>query len=111
MSSLIKTMYNSHIFSNVRKEENINTGNEIRFTKVLTKYSTEYNNIMFIQNLCNKLSLDKNDLFTYFLDLKQKYKVEEITSLFQNENYDISKLDIARLYRYLDIYYGLERDV
>ena len=108
MSSLIKTMYNSHIFTNVRKEQTIDTNNEIRFTKVLTKYSTEYNNIIFIQNLCNKLSLDKNDLFTYFLHLKNKYKVDEITNLFQNENYDISKLDIARLYRYLNIYYSIE---
>ena len=48
----------------------------IRFTKVLTKYSTEYNNIVFIQSLCNKLSLDKNDLFSYFLHLKNQYKIE-----------------------------------
>ncbi len=43
-----------------------------------------------------------------FLDLKKKYKIDEITNLFQNENYDISKLDIARLYRYLNIYYSIE---
>ena len=108
MSSLIKTMYNNHIFTNIRENQTIDNNKEIRFTKVLTKYSTEYNNIIFIQNLCNKLSLDKNDLFTYFLDLKKKYKIDEITNLFQNENYDISKLDIARLYRYLNIYYSIE---
>ena len=101
-------MYNNHIFTDIRGNQTIDNNKEIRFTKVLTKYSTEYNNIIFIQNLCNKLSLDKNDLFTYFLDLKKKYKIDEITNLFQNENYDISKLDIARLYRYLNIYYSIE---
>ncbi len=72
MSSLIKTMYNNHIFTDIRGNQTIDNNKEIRFTKVLTKYSTEYNNIIFIQNLCNKLSLDKNDLFTYFFRFKKK---------------------------------------
>ena len=75
---------------------------EIRFTKVLTKYSTEYNNSLFIQELCQKLSLDKKDTFSFFLELRLKYKDEEIYSMF--ESYDISKLDINRIYRYLDKY-------
>ena len=49
MTSLIKTMYNNYIFSENKKNKKINIDNEIRFTKVLTKYSTEYNNITFIQ--------------------------------------------------------------
>ena len=75
---------------------------EVRFTKVLTKYSTEYNNSIFIQNLCQELSMDKNDMFAFFLDLKNKYSDNEIFLLF--ENYDISKLDINRIYRYLEKY-------
>lgn len=35
---------------------------EIRFTKILTKYSSEYNNFWFIRNLCQTLGIDKNDL-------------------------------------------------
>ena len=75
---------------------------DIRFTKVLTKYSTEYNNSLFIQDLCQKLSLDKKDTFSFFLDLRLKYPDEEIYAIF--ELYDINKLDINRIYRYLDKY-------
>ena len=106
MSSLLKTMYNNYIFADNRGDKEINIKEEMRFTKVLTKYSTEYNNITFIQILCNKLSLDKNDLFSYFLFLRTNYNIDDIYNMFSNENQDISKLDIARLYRYLDKYYG-----
>uniref|UniRef100_A0A6C0JHW5 Uncharacterized protein n=1 Tax=viral metagenome TaxID=1070528 RepID=A0A6C0JHW5_9ZZZZ len=75
---------------------------EVRFTKVLTKYSTEYNNSIFIQNLCQQLGMDKKDLFAFFLDLKNKYDDNEIALLF--ENYEITKLDINRIYRYLEKY-------
>ena len=110
MSSLIKTFKNNKIyhdtfFSNEQKKEckkqHFNPS-EVRFTKVLTKYSTEYNNSIFIQNLCHELSMDKTDLFAFFLDLKNKYNDNEICLLF--ENYDISKLDVSRIYRYLDKY-------
>ena len=102
MSSLIKTFSCNRIFHNniqTKKESKIN---EIRFTKVLTKYSTEYNNSVFIQELCQKLSLDKKDTFSFFLDLRNKYTDEEINTIF--ESYEISKLDINRIYRYLDKY-------
>ena len=46
--------------------------------------------------------MDKNDMFAFFLDLKNKYTDNEIVLLF--ENYDISKLDINRIYRYLEKY-------
>jgi len=46
--------------------------------------------------------MDKKDIFSFFLDLKRKYEDHEMLSLF--ENYDISKLDINRIYRYLEKY-------
>jgi hypothetical protein len=104
MSSLIKTFKNNRIYHEtfgVKKKQKYNPA-EVRFTKVLTKYSTEYNNSIFIQNLCQELSMDKYDMFAFFLDLKTKYNDNEIVSLF--ENYDISKLDINRIYRYLEKY-------
>ena len=104
MSSLIKTFKNNKIFHDTissKKKQKYNPL-EVRFTKVLTKYSTEYNNSIFIQNLCQELSMDKNDMFAFFLDLKNKYNDNEIINLF--ENYDISKLDINRIYRYLEKY-------
>jgi dephospho-CoA kinase len=102
MSSLIKTFKNNKLYHETfanKKKQKYNPA-EVRFTKVLTKYSTEYNNSIFIQNLCQELSMDKNDMFAFFLDLKNKYNDNEILALF--ENYDISKLDINRIYRYLE---------
>jgi DNA polymerase III delta prime subunit len=105
MSSLIKTFKNNKIYHDdtfeTKKKQKYNPS-EIRFTKVLTKYSTEYNNSIFIQNLCQELSMDKHDMFAFFLDLKNKYTNNEIVSLC--ENYDISKLDVNRIYRYLEKY-------
>jgi hypothetical protein len=75
---------------------------DIRFTKVLTKYSTEYNNSLFIQNLCQELGMDKKDLLSFFMELKNKYDDNQILSLFENN--DITKLDINRIYRYLEKY-------
>jgi hypothetical protein len=121
MSSLIKIFYNNKIYhdnykyiqitSNIKEEpnikensdiNNINNINDIRFTKVLTKYSTEYNNFVFIQNLCQQLNIDKKDMFNYFINLKNNYSIDQIYINFQD--CDISKLDINRIYRYLDKY-------
>ena len=76
---------------------------DVRFTKVLTKYSTEYNNSIFIQNLCKQLNMDIKDMFSLWIDLKNKYTIEEIVELFDNENYEINKLDINRIYRFLNV--------
>jgi hypothetical protein len=102
MSSLIKTFKNNNMYHSSFKKKPKYNPTEVRFTKVLTKYSTEYNNSIFIQNLCQELSMDKNDMFAFFLDLKNKHSDSEIVMLF--ENYDISKLDINRIYRYLEKY-------
>jgi hypothetical protein len=122
MSSLIKTFKNNKIYhdylkNNKNKLNNTNNNpnfkkqkqkqkeiipSDIRFTKVLTKYSTEYNNSIFIQNLCQQLSMDKKDLYGFFISIKNMYDDNQIYNLF--ENYDINKLDINRIYRYLDKY-------
>jgi len=100
MSSLIKTFYNNKLFHEHFPKKNKFNPSEVRFTKVLTKYSTEYNNYMFIQNLCFSLNMDQKDLFSYFIHLRENYSEEEILS--NLENYEISKLDINRMYRYID---------
>jgi DNA polymerase III delta prime subunit len=113
MSSLIKTFKNNKMyhefFSKIVTNKNNNTKkyksvlpNDIRFTKVLTKYSTEYNNSIFIQDLCQQLSMDKKDLFGFLLSVKNMYDENQLYNLF--ENFEISKLDINRIYRYLDKY-------
>ena len=102
MSSLIKTFKNNKLYHDSFKNKPKYNSTEIRFTKVLTKYSTEYNNSLFIQNLCQQLGMDKKDLFSFFLELKNKFDDNQLLLLF--ENYEITKLDINRIYRYLDKY-------
>jgi hypothetical protein len=101
MSSLIKTFKNNKLFHEYSKNNKV-TSTDIRFTKVLTKYSTEYNNSLFIQKLCQKLAMDKKDLFGLFIDLKNNNNENEIINLM--ENYEINKLDINRIYRYIEKY-------
>ena len=110
MSSLIKTFYNNklyHEYEPFKKKYKCNLA-DIRFTKVLTKYSTEYNNSLFIQNLCQQLGMDQKDMFTFFFNLKNKcnYNEEKIYEILHM--YDIGKLDVSRIYRYLNKYLGIE---
>ena len=98
MSSLIKTFYNNYLFKN--EYENIEKLPEIRFTKVLTKYSTEYNNILFINNMCFNLNMDKKDMLSFFIYHK-KLSHDEIYSMLNNT--EITKLDINRIYKYINL--------
>jgi len=100
MSSLIKTFKNNKLYNDTFIKKPKYNPSEVRFTKVLTKYSTEYNNYTFIQNFCQQLNMDKKDIFSFFLELKSKYDDNTIVNIF--ENYEITKLDINRMYRYLD---------
>jgi hypothetical protein len=110
MSSLIKTFYNNKLYHDYFPENKNNfKPSEVRFTKVLTKYSTEYNNMLFVYNLCQELDMDKKDLVTFFQEIRLHYgsdfcnqidKMNEVEKLL--EDYNISKLDIKRMYRYLD---------
>jgi hypothetical protein len=102
MSSLIKTFKNNKLYHETFPCKNKYNLSEIRFTKVLTKYSTEYNNSLFIQKLCQKLGMDKKDLFGFFTELSNNYENSEIVTLL--DNYEISKLDINRIYRYIEKY-------
>ena len=61
MTYYIKILYNYHLYNNypIHTKKNI----EYRFTKVLTKYSNEYNNNTFIIGLCNRLNGSKKQLY------------------------------------------------
>ena len=110
MSFLIKTFYNNKIYHEAFPENrNKFKPTAVRFTKVLTKYSTEYNNQLFIFNLCQELDMDKKDMIAFFQELRMFYgedaqnkmeKLADLDLIFQD--YNIRKLDIKRIYRYLD---------
>jgi hypothetical protein len=46
--------------------------------------------------------MDQKDLFAFFLTLKKQYTEDEIPRIL--EMYEITKLDVNRIYRYLDKY-------
>ena len=50
--------------------------------------------------------MDKKDLFSYFLFLeKNNSSQDHIYEILTNNNYEITKLEVARLYRFLGKYY------
>ena len=100
MTSLLKTFYNNKIYHDTFP--NKVKLSDIRFTKVLTKYSTEYNNEIFIQNLCQRFGLDKKDIITLFL--KEKDTITEEDECMLLETYEITNLDIIRIYKYINNY-------
>ena len=113
MSSLMKTFYNNKLYHEATFDKKSIHHEDIRFTKVLTKYSTEYNNQLFLTNLCLELNMDTKDLLTFFQELRIKMEkncsgdflndsenMKYMEDLF--EGYEISKLDIKRMYRFLD---------
>jgi hypothetical protein len=111
----MKTFYNNKLYHEAFPE---NRGKynpaEVRFTKVLTKYSTEYNNSLFVYNMCQNLDMDRKDLIAFFQEMRLFYNdgspdgdftqlpgnTEQLDLLFEDTN--VTKLDIRRMYRYLD---------
>ncbi len=76
---LIKIFYNNYIL-NIYNCFNKDIKNII-FTKILTKYSSEYNNYIFIYNLLQKLLIDKKDLFYLFIFTLSEYNIEIIDNM------------------------------
>ena len=87
MSSIIKIINNNYILQGLerRKKE------EIRFTKVLTKYSTEYNNKLFLIKLSQK---NKSDIDELFMNVIENGELS-------NEN--TTELELNRLKKYLNL--------
>lgn len=100
MSSLVKTLKGNHIYHSSFAKIPKYDPTEVRFTKVLTKYSTEFNNFIFIQSLCQKLGMDKKDLFAYFSLLKRTENLDAIVDKLEIQ--DVSKLEIERMFRFID---------
>ena len=102
MSSLLKNMYTLYLLDGYYMKLK-----DIRFTKILTKYSTEYNNKLFIQSLSQSLMLDKKDIIDYIYQLLKSNNYNEEMILLKLENTDISKLDLNRFGRYIQTVYNI----
>lgn len=73
----------------------------IRFTKILTKFATEFNNMFFVYLiLCQKMGVDKQTMCKFLLNLKKTESMDKIYQ-FMSEKYEIKKLEVNRIYRYL----------
>lgn len=66
MTYYFKILHNYYLYKNTDLKPKRNT--EFRFTKVLTKYSNEYNNNSFIISLCNQLKCSKKELYYSLLN-------------------------------------------
>lgn len=133
---IIKLFYNNYIL-NENKLLNQDTIrlDEIIFTKILTKYSSEYNNYIFIYNLLQIFFIEKKDIYTLILkyynndyniknvndyneyseyneyneynEYTQYTECDEYKSNFNNildkfKNYNISKLEITRIIKFIN---------
>jgi len=59
--------------------------------------------------MCENLQMEKNDLIVFFMNLKNEKSFQEIIEYL--EPYNISKLDILRIFKYLNIIkYGKQID-
>jgi chromosomal replication initiation ATPase DnaA len=61
-----KVLHNYNLYK--KTQLYLKKSSDYRFTKVLTKYSNEYNNNNFIIDICNKLNCSKKDLFYFILN-------------------------------------------
>tara|TARA_B110000483_G_scaffold21388_3_gene24200 strand:- start:505 stop:1836 length:1332 start_codon:yes stop_codon:yes gene_type:complete len=99
MNYIIKLFQNNFILKNNNLLKEINIENII-FTKILTKYSSEYNNYIFIYNLLQSFLIDKKDIFTLFYNLDKNYDTSEI--IYKLESYNITKLEIIRIVKLIN---------
>lgn len=99
ITSILKNVKNPEIYHKYKKNKHVHKADyeKLRFTKVLTKYSTEYNNHVFVNSICQKLGMDKNEMFLFF------QKIRYLSIDYENfEQKEISKLDVNRILRFID---------
>lgn len=101
MTSIIKTFWNNNIYHSAGIQTAYDPS-EVRFTKVLTKYSTQFNNEIFIYKIAQHLDLDKKDTVLFFHEMRNRHgkAYDKIYKSIDVPN--ISLLDVKRMYRYLD---------
>jgi hypothetical protein len=110
MTSLIKILFTCYLYHKIinahPRKSSLFVPETVRFTKILTKYSTEYNNHLFIQHMCHHFQMDKRDLICFFHEWNTTHaslpfneSVSQLETLIYNDN--INKLDIKRFYNYI----------
>lgn len=107
MTSITKVLHNHW---NISPYLNCDAS-EVRFTKVLTKYSSEYNNHFFIQGLCNRHGCDRDTL----IKLANEANVHTLSSAsatFTKPPFKMTQLEARRLYKFINkIDYVIKEEV
>lgn len=107
MSSIMKTFSTNYIYhlnknNIICKKQEILNKQEIEFTKILTKYSNEYSNMLFLQNMCENLMLDKNDLFSLFNTINKDSENKDIYIKALEEEHNITNLEFNRMIKFVN---------
>jgi hypothetical protein len=103
MSCIVDTAGTSGISNIQRKSIKINP-HELEFTKSLTKYSTQYNNELFIERLNSTLTMDSKDSLDFMEVILEYTPVSSniiIPEMVEFENMGLTKLDIQRIKKML----------
>lgn len=96
LSSLLNTFCNHHLLHRQLPPGPAPVlAKDIRFTKVLTKFSTEYQNQQFLQTVCKHLNMDQRDALVYFFQHRESMPPALL-------NCHLEKKDFVRMVRYLD---------
>ena len=95
---IIKLFYSNYLLKENNLYANINQ-DDIIFTKILTKYSSEYNNYMFIYNFLQSFLIDKKDIFILFYTDDIELNIQEFLTKFNT--YNISKLELMRICKFI----------
>ena len=67
--------------------------------------------MLFLNELCQKLLMDKKDIIGFFITIREEHSMNYIYDMFDNENYEMNKLDINRIYRFIDRYIDIGNNV
>ena len=99
MNYIIKIFYNNFLLKKFALYKNIDI-DKIIFTKILTKYSSEYNNYIFIYNLLQTFLIEKKDLFLIYKE-ELLFNEEKINNLIENLNLNFNKVELIRLIKFI----------
>ena len=84
MTYFLKVLYNYDLYKNNISLSELNEEKEIIFTKILTKYSNEYSNLNFVIYLCNKLNIQKSELYNLIIDNNENELMDKFKKLINN---------------------------
>ena len=96
---IIKIFYNNFLLKKFDLYKTINI-DKIIFTKILTKYSSEYNNFIFIYNLLQIFLIEKKDLFLIYKE-ELLFNEDKINTIIENSNFNFTKVELVRLIKFI----------